>query len=294
MDDRLALAKQDILAEFETHGAVATRAWLARYPDLAVELLDFIIWLDGMAPGHESVDEHWVDDQGRAEAALRAACDDAAGKPRNAVGRLADDLVVARTSRHRHPQGSASRAFKRAAVLSWTVERLHARRGSRVTRLATQKAVYLLERCLDLQLFDEHQKMQLGPYDPKARYKDAEPIAHKKQWLRSQGASLAPGPMVQEAAGYATRYLGFEEVAGRLVDLLGGLTDPELETLATIDAAALDLRRRGQDVTEDSIRGFLAEVPEWRGKLERGNFSEVCITQALQRVSRLRLDADAR
>ena len=293
MDDRLTLAKQHILAEYEAHGTVATRTWLARYPDLAVELLDFIIWLDGTAPDPQGESGCWVDDGGRAEAALRAACDAAAGAPRNAVGRLADDLVVARSSRHTHPQGSAPRPFKRAAVLSWTVERLHARRGGRVTRLTTQKALYLLERGLDLQLFDEHQKMQLGPYDPKARYKDAEPIARGKKWLAGQGATFAPGPNVQEAAGFATRYLGAEEIAGRLVDLLAGLTDPELETLATVDAAALDLRRRGKEVTVESIRLFLAEVPEWKGKLERSNFSEECITRALQRISRLRLDAEA-
>lgn len=293
MDDRLTLAKQDILAEFEAHGAVSTRTWLVRYPDLAVEILDFIIWLDGTAPSSAEESESWLDEGGRAVTALRAACDDAAGGPRNPVSRLADDLVVARADRHKRPQGNAPRAFKRAAVLSWAVERLHTRRGGRVTRLTTQKAVYLLERCLDLQLFDDHQKMQLGPYDPKARYKDAEPIARGKQWLRGQGATLAPGPRSQEAADYATRYLGTEETAGRLVDLLADLTDAELETLATVDAAALDLRERGQAVTVDSIRHFLAEVPEWKGKLERRNFSDECITRALQRVSRLRLDSES-
>jgi hypothetical protein len=256
--------KRAILEQYEVRGGVDTRDWLAQYPDLALDLLDFIIWLDGSPAAEEGTD---------------SAAEKGADRQ---ISQVAESMKrVRREKATRFQGGRANPRFKRAAVLAWTVERMQ-RRRERVTRLCTQKAVYFLERGLDLDLFTQHRRMKLGPYDSQAKYKDAEPIAQQQGWIVARGTSLAPGPKIDAVHRYASRYLVAEDVAAGLIDLLAGLSDDELETWATVDVGAVALRSQGRTVDAAAIKGHLSTDPTWAPKLRKANFSDDRIARALQ------------
>jgi hypothetical protein len=184
--------------------------------------------------------------------------------------------------------GRASKAFRRAAVFAWVIFVWQDRR-SRISRLATQKATYLLEHGMDLQLFTEHRRKRFGPYDHTARYKDAEPIAVQQRWLYISGTVIRPGDAIGNVARYSRWYVRREDLARRLLQVIEGLSDAELETWATVHSAAQALSRLGIDVTSESIRALLERMPEWKEKITRNNFSESAIRSALHHLVRLRL-----
>jgi hypothetical protein len=292
--------KLDLLDAYERAGTVDIAFWTARFPDHRAELVDYWMWLRGtqrlsemdQSPGPDS------SDQGEGAEIVRRACLSVSLGPQW-LERLADPdaateerLGVELEQLRATPQASpfrASKAFRRATVYSWTVAVLTEGRGS-VSRFTVQKVTYLLEHSLKLELFNEHARKPFGPYDHKARYRDAEPIAEKKGWIRIDGKRLMLGGHASGIGRYATRYVRSPELAKRLLDVLGVLPDPDLETLATVLWAA---RAQASHTlaTASSIRTYLAGTPEWCGKLGRSNFSDEQITRALSHLSRLRLFA---
>ena len=90
---------------------------------------------------------------------------------------------------------------------------------------------------MSLGLFGEHQPKRLGPYDHTARYKDAKPMASTQQWLRISGSVLKPGKSAEKVHAYAPRYQCEESLARQLLDILAPLSEQELETWTTVDAA---------------------------------------------------------
>jgi hypothetical protein len=285
-DERIEEAKRGILAELDAVGAVNTRKWLRAYPEVAKDLLDFIIWLE---LGEETTPAIWTDDAGVAEAAFRTAIEEVKAAQLADLHRLSLELHGIRSREQAVPQRKAPLQFQRAAVFAWTVANLDQRR-ERVSRLAAQKSVYVLEHALGLHLFEEHQRKRLGPYDSTARYKDAEPIARQKMWIEEQGATLLPGTKAAEAERYAGRYLRAVELAKQLVEILASLTDDELETLATVQAVVAELRKEGIEAGVATVKQRIAEIPEWAGKLSRRNFHDRDVALALQRLSVLGLD----
>lgn len=285
-EQRIEEARRGILAELDAVGAVDTRKWLSAYPEVANDLLDFIIWLerdDATAPAT------WADEGGVAGAAFRRAFEQVKAAQAEDLRRLSLELHEIRSREQAAPNRKAPLQFQRASVFAWTVANLGQRR-ERVSRLAVQKSVYMLEHALGLHLFEEHQRKRLGPYDSTARYKDAEPIARKKLWVDQQGAALLPGTKAAEADRYAGRYLRAVELARQLVEILAGLTDDELECLATVQAVVSELRKQGVEVGVPAVKQRIAEIPEWAAKLRRRNFRDRDITLALQRLSMLGLD----
>lgn len=285
-EQRIEEARRGILAELDAVGAVDTRRWLKEYPEVAKDLLDFIIWLE---PEDEPAPATWTDEGGVAEAAFRRALGEVKAAQAEDLRRLSLELHEIRSREQAAPNKNAPLQFKRASVFAWTVANLKQRRD-RVSRLAAQKSVYMLEQALGLHLFEEHQRKRLGPYDSTARYKDAEPIARKKMWIEEQGAALLPGTKAAEADRYAERYLRAVHLARQLVEILASLTDDELETLATVQAVVAELRKEGIEADVDAVKRRIAEIPEWAGKLSRRNFRNSDIARALQRITALGLE----
>jgi hypothetical protein len=284
-DQRIEEARRGILAELDAVGAVDTRKWLGEYPDVAKDLLDFIIWLE---PEDEPAPATWTDEGGVAEAAFRRALGEVKAAQAEDLRRLSLELHEIRSREQAAPDRKASLQFQRASVFAWTVANLQARR-ERVSRLAVQKSVYMLEHALDLHLFEEHQRKRLGPYDSTARYKDAEPIARRKMWIEQEGTAILPGTKAAEADRYAERYLRAVEPARQLVEILASLSDDELETLATVQAIVAELAKEGTTADVDAVKQRIAEIPEWADKLNRRNFNDGDIDRALRRVTALGL-----
>lgn len=293
MSNELDALRRDMLREFEESGRIDTRSWLARCPSLAADIVDLAMLVEGSPREAEIVPVSWHDDSAIATGALRHACTSVLQSTAKAMTPSARSSLGASMARVRSTArtagGKAPDTFKRAAILAWTVDCLQRRRGS-VSRLSTQKAIYFLENALDLSLFvGRFQAMPLGPYDSQSRYKDAEPIAERKEWILVNGTSLGVGKKVEEAARYATRYVRSSGVAAQLLDWLAALSDAELETLATTHAVALDLRQAGRPINYAAIREAISTLPVWKGKLARSNFEEERVESAINRLFSLGL-----
>ena len=174
--------------------------------------------------------------------------------------------------------------FKRAVVWTWIVYEL-TRLAGEAGRYRVGKTAYFLERGLHLGLFQQHQKKKWGPYDSAAKYHDAEPIAKKKGWLQVKGkASYELGQSVTEIFKYTSRYLKDDVVASKFVEFLSNLSFARLETISTVDMAAVELAGQGKEVSVRSIAEFLNTSAEWKDKLARDNFSDFHIRESLEEL----------
>jgi hypothetical protein len=294
MKDHLERIRLDLLEEYERGGAIDIAEWAKRLPDYRDELLDYWIWLRGTTrlsrvastaePPRDAVAARTLERATEAITLGKAWLDDTAADEDSS---LAGKLRAIRAQPYEY-RGKAKKPFRKAAVYAWVALSLAGRR-QRASRLATQKTTYFLERGLALDLFTDYRQKPFGPYDHGARYRDAEPIAEGQGWLEIRGASLEEGPAANKVYGYARRYIRSPELALRILDMLAPLLDAELETCATVDWAALQLRSQGERVNVQSIRGFLVRSTEWRRKLRKPNFSEKCIRDALVQLVRLGL-----
>lgn len=287
---RLDRVKFELLAEYEAKGEVDLASWFGRYPEFKDDIIDFWLFAKG-TPRSEYPDSDLPSarDIAVAERALRDACLAVnlgdqwlvpSFDPDGATDQeLARRLDAIRTKPLRKA-GKAPPAFRKAAVWSWVVSILQGNR-ERVSRLAVQKTAYLLEASMSLGVFTEHEQHMLGPYDYRARYKDAEPIARKKDWVRVEGTTVRVGDRTHEAQRYAVRYLRSAATARDLVTRLAQFSDAELETLATVAWCARTLASKADGPTVHDIEAAIKAIPAWRSKLRKANFSPQSIVSAL-------------
>jgi len=186
-------------------------------------------------------------------------------------------------------QPTVSSPFQQAAVLAWVVHKLYSP-GYPVSRFRVQKMLYLMEAATETGLFTEFRKQAAGPYDPSLRYKGPEDIAvRQKGWLVARGDTrFEPGPKIEEALRYAPRYM--DEVLAELVlDEFGTFRDETLERWTTVHLAAVELQRRGDHVTPETVLAYIQSVPEWEAKLSREEFAPARLADALEGLRRLGL-----
>lgn len=286
-----------LLAEYEAGHNVDIAEWVVRFPDYRDGLLDFWLWVRRTPRISDAADEYEVGADEVTHDVLRDAClamslcDDTllslSAPDSEEERRLGRGMAAVRARPHK-VEGKARGSFRRAAVYAWITQCLSLRRR-RVTRLAVQKSAYLLEVGLHCELFTEHKQNALGPYDSKAKYSDAEPIAAKRDWMRIEGTLLTPGPAIAEAAKYAPRYVRSAELAKRLIDYLATLTDEELEVWATVTWIGREATAHGSPLTAVDVRKALAAIPAWSAKLAKEHFSLAHIERALSRLVSLRL-----
>src|ERR1700752_2125133 len=290
--------KLELLGEYEREGLVDIAQWTRRFPEHREELIAYWMWLRGTprladidlaqsVATHDDIAEHALNQACMAVSLGRQWLEAAVDADGDAEGKLGLEMERLRLKSFGQT-GTAPKAFRRAVVYSWVVSVL-GERSVRVSRLATQKATYFLERGLSLGLFTEHQRKPLGPYDHQARYKDAEPIASKKGWLRVSGSTFEAGEQSSELSRYVGRYVRSEDLARRLLAVLARVSDSELETWATVDWAGRVLSAQGHAIAAVDVRRIFSQTPEWHGKLRRQNFREAAIARAIDRLSRLRL-----
>jgi hypothetical protein len=287
---RLDKVRFDLLAEYEAKGEVDIASWLSRYPEFRDEIIDFWLFAKGTPRGeYPDNDPPSATEIAIGERALRDACLAVnlgdqwlapSFDPRSSGDRELARRLEAIRARPLQKVGKAPPAFRKAAVWSWVVSILEEKR-ERISRLAVQKTSYLLEASMSLGVFKEHEEHMLGPYDYKARYKDAEPIAAKKSWVKIEGTTARTGDRIAEAQQYAIRYLRSAEAARELVLRLAQFSDAELETLATVYWSARTLASQVRPSTVDEIRAAIRAIPKWRPKLRKANFSPESILSAL-------------
>jgi hypothetical protein len=299
MAETLDRLKLDLVSAYARGANVDIADWVRRYPIYRDEILDFWVWLKGMPRSTESDSEpeggHHLEPSesyvyGRL---LRDSClavTFGAEWLKPAVDSEREALSVELEALRQQPPSDRGRAvaFPKAVVCTWIVAQLQTERP-RVTRLAVQKVMYVLEEAMRLGIFTEHDRKRLGPYDRTARYKNAEPIAKSKGWLRISGTTFSATDNLSEVSRYVAGYLRSEGIARRLVTQLAPLSDDELETVATVHSIGKELSAAERSMTLDEIKRVLAQSPVWQEKLTRANFTPSKIEEAMRFLQELRL-----
>lgn len=202
------------------------------------------------------------------------------------LARAAETSEVYATKPARQP---ANPAFKQAAVLAWVVYKRYSR-DYPVSRFRVQKMLYLIEAATETGLFTEFRKQAAGPYDPGLRYQGPEDIAvREKGWLVARDDThFEPGPNIDEALGYAARYIDTRS-AERVLEEFRNFDNETLERWTTVHLAAVELQRRGRSVTPEAILDYIQSVPEWQPKLSREAFTLDRVTDALNGLRKMSL-----
>ncbi|MCP9464998.1 MAG: hypothetical protein NNA25_09415 [Nitrospira sp.] len=171
--------------------------------------------------------------------------------------------------------------FQQAAILAWVVQQLYGQ-GRPVSRFRAGKIIYLIERAVQLGLFQNYLKQAAGPYDPSLRYKGPEDIAVRQQrWLTAVDEShFEPGPKMNTALRYARRYLNLAQ-ASAVIEQFKTYQDGTLSRWTTVDMAARELHNCGESITPQRILEYLSSLPEWQHKLQRDEFSLDLIASTL-------------
>jgi hypothetical protein len=293
--------------EFLRTGTVAVAEWVRQYPEHRAEIIEYRLDLE-LAPTAQEIEAEqgpWPDVGaarvaltrhgqaiGLGDAWLQDSVAEEGGDEEVEEGidpdtELARELARVRSTGYLQ-EGKTSQAFRKAVVITWSVKRLAAR-NRRTSRFTMTKVCYLLEQAMGLGVFQQHTRQRWGPYDSASKYKDAEPIIRRGNYLLIRGTSFEPGPNVDKVEAYASGYLHEPNVAERLLDRLSSLSDQELETWTTVHWAATDLLEGEHTYDQEAISRYLGEHSEWRPKLSQANFRAERIEAALSGLRRLGL-----
>lgn len=144
------------------------------------------------------------------------------------------------------------------------------------------KLMYLLHRHSEGRA-EGYLKKAAGPYDPNTKYKGPEAIALKNGYVQALRNDKYEGFVVGDKIEQAQRY--FEQWYGTatlewLEQFHYRKTD-DLELLATVDMAMVDMATSGEPVDVAGIKSVIAAHPEWVPKLSRALFSDEHIASAI-------------
>lgn len=150
------------------------------------------------------------------------------------------------------------------------------------------KLMYLLHRHAEGRA-EGYLKKAAGPYDPNTKYKGPEAIALKNSYVRTLRNGTYEGFVAGDKVEQAQRY--FEQWYGTAaLDWLERFhyrkTD-DLELLATVDMAMVDLAAAGQPANVPGVKRVIAAHPEWVLKLSRELFSDEKIARAIAECATL-------
>ncbi len=144
------------------------------------------------------------------------------------------------------------------------------------------KLMYLLHRYAEGKA-EGYLKKAAGPYDPGMKYKGPETIALKNGYVREHHNGSYPGfvagDKIVQAESYFEKWYG-ADVLTWLEQFRYKKTD-ELELLATVDMAMVDLAGEGRTIDLSSVKSMIADHPEWVPKLSRETFSDANIERAI-------------
>jgi restriction endonuclease S subunit len=144
------------------------------------------------------------------------------------------------------------------------------------------KLTYLLHRHAEGRA-DGYLKKAAGPYDPNTKYKGPEQIALKNGYVRALGNGTYEGFIAGDKVEQAQRY--FEQWYGAAalewLERFHYRKTDDLELLATVDMAMVDLAANGEPADVASVKRIIAAHPEWLPKLSRELFSDECIAATI-------------
>ena len=150
--------------------------------------------------------------------------------------------------------------------------------------LRQNKLVYFAHRKADEDVTAHFSKKAAGPYSPWATYKGPEGIAQKSGYVRKAKVGSRVGFLVGDNISkidqYTPRYPACAAVDW-VVSHFRYKKNEELELLATVDFAALDLVKSATPISMENVKRIIATNKEWAAKLKREIFSDANIERAL-------------
>lgn len=157
-------------------------------------------------------------------------------------------------------------------------------------RLRYNKLAYLSHRKAEEDVTEHFLKKAAGPYSPWAKYQGPEKIALENGYVKRAKVGNRQGLVAGDHADKVDRYLSRYPVCAALdwvVSTFRYRKNEELELLATVDFAALDLIQQGVAVTMETVKSLIAGHAEWAPKLNRAVFSDENISDALTELREL-------
>lgn len=232
-----------------------------------------------------------------------AACEAQLAKARQIKQGMVQELLTGRTRlvkqattfvRSIPPTKSTSTSAKshnwqinEAVVISVLTKRFGSGRFP-LGRKRCTKLSYLLHRHVE-QVTDGYLKKVAGPYNPSVKYKGPEGIAQRNGYIRphrsEQYAGFVAAENIGQAEAYFAKWYGEERLAW--LEQFRHKTNDELELLATVDMAMVDLRRSNKAEQLVNVKRVIRDHPEWEAKLSRAIFSDDNIVSAMKTCQRL-------
>jgi type I restriction enzyme, S subunit len=192
------------------------------------------------------------------------------------------DTEAAGTSR------KATEEFVEAIIISQLVRKL-ATPDYPLGRKRYNKLAYLAHRKSEDDIAKRYLKKAAGPYSPWAKYGGPEKIAVRNGYVVKASSGKFEGLVAGEQIDKIDLYLPKYPVCAALDWVISEFRyrkNDELELLATVDFAALDLLKAGQAATCEAVRDLIANNQEWAPKLKREIFSDEGISGALEQLQR--------
>ncbi len=144
------------------------------------------------------------------------------------------------------------------------------------------KLMYLLHRHAEGRA-EGYLKKAAGPYDPKTKYKGPEAIALKNGYVRAlrndKYEGFIAGDKIEQAQRFFEQWYGMSAL--EWLERFHYRKTDDLELLATVDMAMVDLAAAGQPVDAAGVKRVIAAHPAWVPKLSRELFSDDNIANAI-------------
>jgi len=176
------------------------------------------------------------------------------------------------------------------AVVIAQITRLIATPQYPLGHLRQNKLVYFAHRKAEEDVSDHFLKKAAGPYSPWATYKGPETIDQRNGYVRKTIVGSLVGFVVGENIDKIDRYLSRYPVCAAVdwvVSQFKYKKKEELELLATVDFAALDLANQRLPISVADVKRIIATNKEWKAKLQREIFSDPNIARALAELRAL-------
>lgn len=128
-------------------------------------------------------------------------------------------------------------------------------------------------------------KKAAGPYSPWTKCQGPEKIALTNQYIqegnKGKYSGFKPGPEIDQIDRYFASYWDEGNIAW-LIERFKYKSTDNLEVLATVDMAMLDLVDQERVVSLETVKDVIASEPEWVPKLSRKIFSDAAIAEAIR------------
>lgn len=183
----------------------------------------------------------------------------------------------------------APEEFVEAIVIA-LITRLHSSPEYPLGRKRCQKLAYLAHRNAEDNVQRHFLKKAAGPYSPWARYQGPENIAIKNGYVKRAKCGAFEGLVIGDNIDQIDLYISNYSVCASVNWVIQNFRyrkNDDLELLATVDFAALDLRCANTAITLETIKHVIASNEEWKAKLKREIFCDVSIARALEELQNL-------